>query len=296
MPTPTVDLTDDQQAPIVELFYERLFPAAGGRGHDHDVFVHFAHRLAEARNNLLPWLAQFIDMPRARVLEIGAGTGSSVIAFAEACAHVDALDINDRHLDVARARVAAHGVCNATIYCRNATDDLSTIAAAPYQLIVFSAALEHMTYAERITSLRMAWRHLAPGGVLAIYETPNRLWFFDGHTAQANFLHWLPDQLAIDYASRTPRALFNTEKLNEEILYRWGRGASFHEFEIAIGLAHIEVLESMHEYLARLHPGYLERTEPPLAQRYRALLAEIAPDVAPAFTEEVLNLALRRRA
>lgn len=254
------------------------------------------HRLREARDNLIPWLAQFVPMERARVLEVGAGTGASVVAFAEECAHIDALDILDGHLDVARARVAAHQLDNVAIYCRNATDDLSAITAAPYDLIVFAASLEHMTYEERIAALRMAWQHLAPGGVLAIYETPNRLWYFDGHTSGANFVNWLPDQLVIDYARCTPRGGFNAEHLSAESLYRWGRGASFHEFEIAIGLAQIEMLESLHEYLARIHVGYLERTEPPVARRYRALLAEIAPDVAAPFTEETLNLALRRRA
>jgi len=260
---------------------------------DHDVHVHLTHRLREARNNLVPWLAQFVDMKSARVLEIGAGTGSSVVAFAEVSAHVDALDILEKALSVVQARVTAHDLRNVSIYCLNATK-LAEIATAPYGLIIFSAVLEHMTYDERITSLRVAWQHLAPGGVLAIYETPNRLWFFDGHTALAPFFHWLPDQLAIDYAKRTPRARFNTAALTPESLYRWGRGASFHEIEIALGLSNVEVLESMHEYLGRLHPGYLERAEPPIARRYRALLGEIAPDVAAPFTEELLNLALRK--
>lgn len=289
------DLSPEQHAEVADLLRDRVLGGFTGEALRHETFVHLTHRLSEARNNLLPWLAQFVDLPAARVLEVGAGTGASVIAFGEACAHVDALDILDRHLDVARARVAAHRLDNVSIFCRNATADLAEISAAPYDLIVFAAVLEHMTYEERIVSLRMAWRHIAPGGVLAIYETPNRLWFFDGHTSGANFINWLPDSLAVDYAGRTPRAGFNSEQLTIEKLYRWGRGASFHEFDVAIELHNVEILESMHEFLARLHPGYLERTEPPLAQRYRQLLAEIEPALPAPFTEETLNLAMRRR-
>ena len=291
----TRTLTHSQEETLTNLLYDRVFPGANRHGLEAEIHTHLSHRLTEARNNLVPWLAQFVDLPSARVLEVGAGTGASLVAFAEACRHADAIDILDAHLDVARARVAMHGLDNVSIYCRNASEDLAELSESPYQLIVFSASLEHMTYEERLSSLGNAWRHLASNGVLCVYETPNRLWFFDGHTSGANFNMWLPDRLAIDFASRTPRSGYRSEHLTEESLYRWGRGASFHEIEIAIGLSNVEILESMHQYLARTHAGYLDRTETSIARRYRALLAEIAPDVPASFTEETLNIALRPR-
>lgn len=289
------DLTGPDRDALVALLYDRLLPAANGRGYENEIEEHLTHRLAAARDNIVPWLGQYLRWDAARVLEIGAGTGSSVVAFAEVCRHIDAIDILDGHLDVARERVERHGLRNVAFHCRNATEDLAAISPEPYDLIVFSAALEHMTYRERIAALQVAWAALSAAGVLAIYETPNRLWFFDGHTSLANFFHWLPDELAIDYAGRTKRAEFNAFPLSAEQLYRWGRGASFHELEIAIGLGNIELLDSMSEYLDRRSPGYLASLISPAGQRYRALLAEIAPEVAPAFTEELLNLALRRR-
>jgi S-adenosylmethionine-dependent methyltransferase len=290
-----IELTEAQQEALSALLHDRVFSGANRQDLDAEFNVHLNHRLTEARNNLVPWLAQFIQLDTARILEVGAGTGSSVIAFAEVCQHIDAIDILDTHLDVTRARVAMHKLGNVSIYCRNATSDLSEITDSPYSLIVFAASLEHMLYEERIAALRMAWQHLATGGVLCIYETPNRLWFFDGHTSQANFFNWLPDQLAIDYASRTPRPGFSSQALTGEKLYRWGRGVSFHEIEVAIGLQQTEMLESMHEYLTKMHPGYLERTEPSIARDYRALLAKAEPNIAAPFTEETLNFALMRR-
>jgi S-adenosylmethionine-dependent methyltransferase len=290
-----VEVTGPEYHALASLLCDRVLGNIHGAAREHEIYVHLKHRLSEARDKLIPWLNQFVPMESACVLEVGAGTGSSVIAFAEQCRHIDALDILDGHLDVTRARVAAHGLDEyVSIHCRNATDDLSEIASAPYDLIVFAASLEHMLYAERIAALRVAWRHLRPAGVLCIYETPNRLWYEDGHTSQALFNNWLPDQLAIDYASRTPRGGYNAERLTEETLYRWGRGVSFHEIEVALGLDNTELLQSMHEYLAPRHPGFIDRYETPAGQRYRALLAELAPEVAPAFTEETLNLAMRK--
>jgi S-adenosylmethionine-dependent methyltransferase len=201
----------------------------------------------------------------------------------------------DNHLAVARTRVRLHGLGNVSIYCRNATEDLAEITTVPYQLIIFAAALEHMTYAERVASLRMAWRHLSPAGVLCIYETPNRLWFHDAHTSGLNFYHWLPDDLAIDYAKKSSRGGFNSAALTSTDLYRWGRGASFHEVDVALDGSEYDTLESLHEFLCKVHPDYSLRSESPLAKRYRSILHEIDPGLPHAFTEELLNIALRRR-
>ena len=283
------DLDEAAEAELTHELEERGF-----RG-EREVFIHLRHRLTEARNNIVPWLSQFLEWPNARVLEIGAGTGSSVVAFAERCRHIDALDILDSHLDVARARARLHGLDNVNFYCRNATDDLAEITSEPYHLIIFAAALEHMTYAERIASLRMAWRHLSSGGILCIYETPNRLWFNDAHTSGLNFYHWLPDQVAIDYARTSSRDGFNSTALTDTDLYRWGRGASFHEIEIALGGKSYDTLESLHEFLCKTHPDYALRSETELSRRYRSILHEIAPGLPNAFTEEMLNIALRSR-
>ena len=76
-------------------------------------------------------------------------------------------------------------------------------------------------------------------GVMAIIETPNRLWYFDSHTAHLPFFHWLPDDIAMKYSTRSSRELFNkgfsgqTEASYIEFM-RWGRGVSYHELEIAI--------------------------------------------------------------
>jgi S-adenosylmethionine-dependent methyltransferase len=173
---------------------------------------------------------------------------------------------------------------------------IDDLYAEPYDLIVFSATLEHMTYRERIATLQAAWANLRPGGCLCIYETPNRLWYRDDHTALMPFFHWLPDDLAMDYAAKSRRGGFAEALAGRDpvTLARWGRGASFHEIDLAIGLDRLTVRQSQHEFLCEMHPHYREAWNASVGRRYTDLLAEIAPTVPPQFFEELLNLLLSK--
>ena len=106
------------------------------------------------------------------------------------------------------------------------------------------AVLEHMTIAERLRYLRTCWDLLRPGGVIVIGDTPNRLTFHTRHTSGIPFYDWLPNRIAVEYASRSPRKRFRdlmqaaaseSRKQAVEMLDRWGRGVSFHEFELVLG-------------------------------------------------------------
>jgi len=260
-----------------------------------ELYIHSIHRLTEFRDNVVPWLAGLVDLPRSRILEIGAGTGASIVALAEVGRWVDGIDIEAPHLQVASDRVALHGLENTRLLERNALD-LADLYSEPYDLIIFSATLEHMTYQERITTLRAAWDNLQPGGCLCIYETPNRLWYRDDHTSLLPFFHWLPDDLAMDYAAKSRRGGFAEALAGRDAvtLARWGRGASYHEIDLAIGLDAVEVTQSQHEYLCAAHPHYREAWEASPARRYAGFLAEVVPEVPRPFLEELLSLVLRK--
>jgi S-adenosylmethionine-dependent methyltransferase len=97
-----------------------------------------------------------------------------------------------------------------------------------------------MTYEERLLSLKAAWSLLGSGCLLAIIESPNRLWYFDDHTSNLPFYHWLPDELALEFLKRSRNYYFDPvfERFDETSqieLIRRGRGVSFHEFELALG-------------------------------------------------------------
>jgi hypothetical protein len=110
--------------------------------------------------------------------------------------------------------------------------------------VLFYAVLEHQTFGERIESLQRCWALLNVGGLLIVTDTPNRLTYGDYHTSQLPFYHVLPHDVAVAYAYRSPRAEF-VESIGsaakqgpataEESLIRWGRGVSYHDFELALG-------------------------------------------------------------
>lgn len=155
-----------------------------------DLNAHLHLRLANDRRFVIPWLNATRNLKAMRILEIGCGTGSSTVALAEQGAQVVAIDIDAPALEVARERCRAHGVV-ADIREANAE---KLIEFQPVDAVLYFATLEHMNHLERMRSLADAWSILPVGGLLAIIETPNRLWFIDQHTSRLPFYNWLPDR------------------------------------------------------------------------------------------------------
>jgi len=258
-----------------------------------DVSAHTNGRLESDRRFSIPWLAAARPIPGARVLEIGSGTGSSTVALAEQGAIVTGIDIDEPALEVARERCAAHGV-SAHLEAANAAD-LRRFGAQDF--VIYFATVEHMTIDERLESFAQAWSLLKAGGLLAIVETPNRLWWFDHHTAQLPFFNWLPDELAFAYSRFSPRESFNSlyrDRRAETMdhFLRRGRGASYHEFELAI--APVEKLDVVSSLIQ--HFGWrrtLLRT-PRSTSRYKAFLRSVRPDLHPGWFDQDLDLIIRK--
>jgi S-adenosylmethionine-dependent methyltransferase len=265
-----------------------------------DYETHRVRRLDADRQVFTPWLDSVHGLAGAKVLEIGCGTGSSTVALAEQGAKVVGLDVDEGSLAVAQARCAAYGV-EAELLGANAVDAPQRLAGRSFDLIVFFASLEHMTHEERLAALAGAWGMLAPGQFLCVVETPNRLWCLDNHTSLLPFFLWLPDELALKYASRSPR-----ESLREKFQHadagqmqdflRQGRGVSFHEFELALGISAPQLpvesaLATQHRHLNVLRRLRFPR---PLDTQYHLLLRKVCPEVHPGWLYPSLDLALRK--
>ena len=109
------------------------------------------------RQRYLPWMLSVLPLNGAKVLEIGAGTGASTVALAERGADIMSIDLNGASLELAKFRAELHGVGNSVkIRTANATEIGHLLAGHKFDLIVYFAALEHMTYQERIKTLRSA--------------------------------------------------------------------------------------------------------------------------------------------
>ena len=269
----------------------------GWRQHagEQDLQDHLHRRLEIDRRTIIPWLHSARRLRDARILEIGCGTGSSTLALAEQGAKVIGVDIDEGALAVARDRLEAYGV-RAELRAMNAAGIKAAFGAESFDMIIFFACLEHMTLEERLRSLRDAWDMLPAGGLLAIVETPNRLWYFDDHTSRLPFFHWLPDELAFDYSRFSPRENFNDlyrehDAASREHFLRRGRGMSFHELEIAIGpVRQLNVVSSLSSFQGARHALRLSR----LQRSYKSLLQRISPGLHEGFCDETLYLVLAR--
>jgi 2-polyprenyl-3-methyl-5-hydroxy-6-metoxy-1,4-benzoquinol methylase len=266
-----------------------------------DLENHLIHRLNVFRNFIIPWLSSIRQIEKSNVLEIGSGTGCSTLALGEQGASVTGIDIDEASIKVARFRTELYGV-KCTFLKENAVN-INRFTKGSFDTIIFFASLEHMTIDERIDSLRKAWDLLSNGGVLAIIETPNRLWFKDDHTAMLPFFHWLPDQLAYYYSSVSPRVnfyRFSNELGSQipEIFHRLGRGVSYHEFEIALGKDVLSnVAGDLYSYLLkrRINPLSIPKAALSIENRYSKLLKKINPSIDSSFFNPYLNLAFMKR-
>jgi 2-polyprenyl-3-methyl-5-hydroxy-6-metoxy-1,4-benzoquinol methylase len=261
-------------------------------------------RLYWFKNRYTPWLNSVLPLQGIKILEIGAGTGCATIPLLEAGANVTAIDLTDG-IQLCQLRAELHGVDQRASFRKlNAADIGSAFAGSSFDMIAYFASLEHMTYEERSSSLRAAWSLLAPGQFLTICDTPNRLWYYDDHTARQNFFHWLPDKVAIAYAARTPRKGFNVDFSHDRDhdggvnrLWRWGRGISYHDLEIALEVdaSTLEVHGEWQYRREKVDPQWWAETWMNSKDgQYHKFLRLIEPRLPVAFLESELALMIRR--
>jgi ubiquinone/menaquinone biosynthesis C-methylase UbiE len=264
-------------------------------GYEYDLASHTHARLELDRRIVVPWLDQAKRLRDSRILEIGCGTGSSTVALAEQGAKVIGIDIDEDSLAVARDRCSAYGL-EAEFHALNASSMSESFGDAVFDFIIFFASLEHMTVAERLAALGDAWRMLPIGGLLAVVETPNRLWYFDGHTSWLPFFNWLPTDLAFRYSAFSPRENFRElyracDPSTEEHFLRRGRGMSFHEFDLAIKpVRELKVVSSLSTFQGaryKLQRSMLER-------RYKAMLRSSCPDIHEGFCDDTLFVIIEK--
>lgn len=258
-------------------------------------------RQQRAEAHAVKWLSRFLDLPNSNVIEIGCGTGAASIPLARVCRKLTGLDIDAHSIELARLRAVYHGVHDNVEFMAVTPERLLDAAlecAREVDVFVLYAVLEHLTPAERVHYLRAMWDSLPAGGALVVIDTPNRLTWEDKHTAWMDFFHMLPDEYVCDYAGRSPRPFFEKtmrglDQANfREQRYRWGLGASFHEFELALSekLDEIVVADGLEQEMVDLFPV----GEDEVALRKYFLSRGIAQPIG--FSRAVLNLILRKTA
>lgn len=267
-----------------------------------DMHAHLTGRIEMDRTWCAPWLNAAQPLDGAKILEIGCGTGATTVVLAEQGARVTAIDVDAPALKVAKRRLDLYGL-EAELHVGNAVEIESVFAGRQFDFIIYWASLEHMTHAERIATLQQSWRMLPKGAQWVVIETPNRLHYYDSHTAFLPFFLWLPDEVAVEYAKFSSREGYRTAMdgksldnvSDRELLARWGRGMSYHEFELVMGpVADIKVVNSMLGYHAQQNKAYGAcRSLSPDASWAR-VLRRAKPDAHAAFFEAYLNLIIEK--
>ena len=202
---------------------------------NNDLEDHINKRIIVSRSKIIPWIMQTLELKNKKVLEVGSGTGSSSITLAEQGAVVTGIDLDNNSLKVAKHRAQ---ILDLEIkFLELSGTEIHTLNQS-FDVVIYYAALEHMTIEERIDSLQQAYSLLSKSGYLIIVEAPNRLWIEDTHTSELPFFQWLPDNLAYNYSKFSKKPSFNSKYLDSEFLkldefHRRGRGVSFHEFDLA---------------------------------------------------------------
>ncbi len=254
---------------------------------------HLWFRLQEDRVQIIPWLDSFEPLKGQSILEIGCGTGSSAVALAEQGVKVTGIDIDSDSLGVARSRLEAFGL-TASLHHLNAVEIKSFFAGKLFDSVIFFASIEHMLYEERIESLRQARHLVKPGGLIVIAETPNRLWFFDGHTSKLPFFHWLDNHTAYEYSRFSNRTGFaecyrdySSEESRINFLRR-GRGFSYHELDIAFGEDRYMVVSSLSAFQSWRYSVRVSGTD----RKFKSILTQINPSMNPAFADKFLYLSI----
>src|ERR1700737_1327967 len=261
-----------------------------------DLDDHVIARTHEDRRTVVPWLDTLFRLDGAKIIEIGCGTCCSTVALAEQGAEVVGYDIDEASLAGGTQRLSIYGL-KAELINGNATE-IPPARIAEVNAVIFFATAEHMTLDEKLSSFSSVWRSLHSGAYLIVMNTPNRLWWFDSHTALLPFYLWLPDDLAAHYSRLSPRFPFN-ERLRPPItaetllrLTRTGRAASYHEFELALGSLSALQVNSLNRW-KRGNPLQFAKWIA-FDRSFERWLRRHGPRVDNAFYEPYLQLAIRK--
>lgn len=264
-----------------------------------DLSDHLYERLTNDRITIVPWLASILPLSGKAIIEIGCGTGTSTVALAEQGAKIFGVYIDEGSLRVAEERRRLYKI-DATEFASANAMELEPEKVATADAVIFFACLEHMTLEEKLGSVERTWKYLKPGALLAVVGTPNRLWWYDGHTSRLPFYNWLPDDLAIRYAKYSPREPFNTDldgPIDDQQLLkltRIGRAFGYHELELSISdLADVKVF-SMNRWMRHGNPIEFAKWIATGEASFERQLRRNGPRLHAAFFAPFLNLAMRK--
>jgi SAM-dependent methyltransferase len=139
-----------------------------------------------------------------RVLEVGCSFGHMTEYLAEQpeIGALSTFDTDPAFVELARAKVDELGlhVVREVLHLDQAATCRLPWAAGAFDLVVAVGVVEHLPVRHRRQQVDEYYRVLAPGGLLAVLDTPNRWFPIETHSVGLPLVQWLPPRLAYGYA------------------------------------------------------------------------------------------------
>jgi SAM-dependent methyltransferase len=170
-----------------------------------------------------------------RVLDFGCGSGASTLVLSRILppCEIVGIELDGRLLEVARARARHFGRASLTLLQSPSGDSLPP-DLGQFDFIMFNAVFEHLLPNERPRMLSLIWRHLRPGGVLFLNQTPYRFSPVEMHTTGLPLINYLPDAAALRIARRFCKRV-SPDETWQSLLRRGIRGGTVPEIVGILG-------------------------------------------------------------
>jgi 2-polyprenyl-3-methyl-5-hydroxy-6-metoxy-1,4-benzoquinol methylase len=165
-----------------------------------------------------------------RILDFGCGSGASPMVLARVLppCEIVGVELVGKLLELARSRALHFGLTSLQLLQSPSGDSLPA-GLGDFDFVMFNAVFEHLLPHERRSLLPLVWRHLRPGGVLFLNQTPYRWSPVETHTTQGMpLINYLPDSTTLWAARKFCKRIAPDESW-ESLLRRGIRGATVPE-------------------------------------------------------------------
>ena len=146
------------------------------------------------------------------VLEVGCSFGHMTEYLAEQpeVVTIDAFDTDPAFVAMTGAKVEELDLKTVRSVSRLSNDQTRQLpwADGAFDLVVAVGVIEHLPACKRRAQVDEYYRVLAPGGHVAILDTPNRWFPLETHSVGLPLVQWLPAPVAYRYARAFRRSVF----------------------------------------------------------------------------------------
>ena len=155
------------------------------------------------------------------VLEVGCSFGhvTEYLAEQREVATIHAFDTDPAFVALTRAKVEELGLARVREVAHLSNDATRRLpwADGTFDVVLAIGVVEHLPARHRRTQVDEYYRVLAPGGHIAILDTPNRWFPYESHSVGLPLVQWLPPGLAHRYARTFRRGTYGATPYEEFI-------------------------------------------------------------------------------